>query len=227
MDCVNCLKGSWSLLSVIIQETARTLKPYKKKFRRQGEYRYDLPLQSRIPDGHPKVCYDRRAKVNQRACEPEPKPKQTESTSSTSNASEILSTSSRYHLPENTTSEPEREIYQADKMSAIPLKHLNMNLGLLKEIRRCNFYEKKDYYTSVVASLLTASLRNEDQEDSSLYIKSKGIQLEKELFNAIPARPSNIDIDHAVPVKKDGFSPEEDKKVEFYYSYALPFPVCV
>jgi hypothetical protein len=40
----------------------RTLKPYEKKFRHQ----YDLPIQSGIPEGHPKVCYDRSSKVNQR-----------------------------------------------------------------------------------------------------------------------------------------------------------------
>ena len=52
----------------------RTLKPYEKKFRRQGEYQYDLPIQSGIPEGFPKVCYDRSSKVNQRvvACEPVP-----------------------------------------------------------------------------------------------------------------------------------------------------------
>lgn len=44
----------------------RTLKPYEKKFRHQGEYQYDLPIQSGIPEGHPKVCYDRSSKVNQR-----------------------------------------------------------------------------------------------------------------------------------------------------------------
>jgi hypothetical protein len=34
-----------------------------KKFRRQGEYRYDLPVQS---EDHSKACYDRSSKVNQR-----------------------------------------------------------------------------------------------------------------------------------------------------------------
>ncbi|CAC5387652.1 unnamed protein product [Mytilus coruscus] len=89
------------VLKKTIKLKSRTLKPYEKKFRRQGEYRYDLPIQSRIPAGHPKVCYDRSAKVNERECG--------NSSSANAQPSEILSTASRchLHLPENALTNAE------------------------------------------------------------------------------------------------------------------------